>query len=295
VAAAGTVEDIRGFKTMSDEGLITQEEFVLKRQQMLGYDVVLKKYAQDLLRAKTDGHALSLMANKTEEICLAAVQKNGLQLNAVPEQFKTLEICLAAVSQNSGAIKDVPAELLTAVLKQNPNAVKGLSGKQSGVLSAFVAENGLYLEFAPEKLKTPELYLAAVTQNGMALQFVPEKQRTKEILLAAVNQNGMAVQFLPKTMNMSGSFASVVWSSILREVCFAAVSQNGLALQVVPDNYRLTSSSDKTDVNFAAVTQNGMALQFVFEALKTKELCRAAVAQNSMALQFVPEKLRKKM
>ena len=40
---------------------------------------------------------------QTVELCLAAVQQNGLALQYIKEQ--TLELCLAAVKQNNHALK----------------------------------------------------------------------------------------------------------------------------------------------------------------------------------------------
>jgi hemoglobin-like flavoprotein len=275
---------------MADDGFISAEDFEQRRRQVLGYDVMLKRYAQDLERVKLDGMKLIDVINKDEEICRIAVKQSGWALKYVPEQYRTLEMCLLATAQKPYAITFVPGELVNAVAKENPSVFTDLAPKNIGACLAVIAENGLTLEHLPEKFHTPEIYLAAVTQNGLALQFVPEKQRTKNILLAAVQNTGMAVQFLPKTMNMSGQFAVVLWQKVITDACVSAVTQNGMALQVIPDKYR-----HHDDILLAAVTQNGLALQFVQESDKTKELCRAAVAQNKAALQFVPDKLKKKM
>ena len=41
---------------------------------------------------------------KTEKICLAAVQQNGVALKHVPREMRTGEICLVAVEQNYEAL-----------------------------------------------------------------------------------------------------------------------------------------------------------------------------------------------
>ena len=52
---------------------------------------------------------------KTTEICLAAVQDNGLALEFVPEELKTVELCRTAVKNNAKALQFVPKTLKAAV------------------------------------------------------------------------------------------------------------------------------------------------------------------------------------
>jgi hypothetical protein len=42
------------------------------------------------------------------------------------------------------------------------------------------------LEFVPEKLKTPELCLAAVEKDGKAMKYLPEDLKTAEMCFEAV-------------------------------------------------------------------------------------------------------------
>ena len=101
----------------------------------------------------------------------------------------------------------------------------------------FIEYNNL--EYISDKLKTPEICLAAVKQDGWQLQFVPDKLKTPEICLAAVKENGRALHFVPTEL-------------ITPEICLAAVEQNGMALISVPDKL-------KSEVYLAAVKQDRRA------------------------------------
>jgi hypothetical protein len=45
--------------------------------------------------------------NPTPELCMAAVQQNGMALRMISTEFQTLEIAIAAVKQNREAIRYV--------------------------------------------------------------------------------------------------------------------------------------------------------------------------------------------
>ena len=104
----------------------------------------------------------------TPEICLAAVQQDGMALEYVKEQ--TPEICLAAVQKNEWALEYVK--------DQTPE-----------ICLAAVQQNGFVLKYVKEQ--TPEICLAAVKQTGDALGYV--KEQTSELCLAAVKQTGWAI------------------------------------------------------------------------------------------------------
>jgi hypothetical protein len=56
---------------------------------------------------------------------LAVIQKNGLQLEYVPENQRTLEICQAAIKQDNGALKFVPeVHRLRLLVKESKNLEK---------------------------------------------------------------------------------------------------------------------------------------------------------------------------
>jgi hypothetical protein len=59
-----------------------------------------------------------------------------------------------------------------------------------------VQQNGMNLQFVPDRFITPELCLMAVQQNGMNLQFVPDRFITPELCETAVKQTPNALRFV---------------------------------------------------------------------------------------------------
>lgn len=64
-------------------------------------------------------------------------------------------------------------------------------------ISSLVEQNGVYLEFASNRLKdNMDIVKAAVKNNGLSLRFASEELRNdKEIVLEAINQNPKAIEF----------------------------------------------------------------------------------------------------
>ena len=86
----------------------------------------------------------------------------------------------------------------------------------------MLCENGLMLQSLNGDLGSyPPFILAAVKQNGLALQYVPEKLRRLNYVLTAVSQNGMALQYTPDDLKK-------------RYIVLIAVRGNGLSLQYAP-------------------------------------------------------------
>ena len=75
--------------------------------------------ANCLAAVKKEGFAILLVmpeSLKTAEICLAAVQDNGLALEFAPDELKSVEICTAAVQNRDEAMEFVPKTLEAAIL-----------------------------------------------------------------------------------------------------------------------------------------------------------------------------------
>ena len=88
-------------------------------QDMFGMTEEAMK-ANCLAAVRKEGFSMLLVmpeSLKTTEICLAAVQDNGLALEFVSEELKTVEMCLAAVKNNAKALQFVPKTLKAALLE----------------------------------------------------------------------------------------------------------------------------------------------------------------------------------
>jgi hypothetical protein len=153
------------------------------------------------------------------------------------------------------------------------------------------------LKYVPEKLKTPDICLAAVRKNGKTLRYVPEKLKTPYICLEAVEQNSYALRYIPDNLKESQFYIRAVKQdgNALKyvpeefktpEICLAAVKQKGYSIIYVPNNIKTD------DICLAAVKEDASALFHVPEKLKTPELYVEAIGQNVNALKYVPGNLK---
>lgn len=202
---------------------------------------------------------------QTPEICLAAVEENGLALQYVDKP--TADICNAAVKQTAEAMKFVPDEFLASarafIMTSEDRERQAVKERTEGYLARI--RGGMGLQFVPEDARTPEICLAAVQEFGFALELV--KDQTPEICLAAV-KNDERVLHLVKEQTP--------------EICLAAVQKNGHALEYVREQ--------TPEICMAAVQQNGLALTSVRK--QTPEICVAAIKQNVDAMEYVKKDLR---
>jgi hypothetical protein len=97
---------------------------------------------------------------KDEEVCLAAVSKNGFEIKSIPNTFRSYDICLAAVQYNGFLIQHVPQEIMYA----DYNAT---------LLLAAVSSQPFALRYIPDELLTREICRAAVAQNHLVIRHVP--------------------------------------------------------------------------------------------------------------------------
>ena len=71
----------------------------------------------------------------TEELCMIAVQRNGMSLQNIPSYNQTNEICEMALKNNIHAMRNVPSEMITKELLDE------LIEDIKQVFSYFVKEN----------------------------------------------------------------------------------------------------------------------------------------------------------
>lgn len=69
--------------------------------------------------------------------------------------------------------------------------------KKISRFTKIVRENGFYLRFVPEELKTPEMCKLAVESHGGALKFVPEEMKTLELCRLAANSHYFSILNVP--------------------------------------------------------------------------------------------------
>jgi hypothetical protein len=216
---------------------------------------------------------------KTEEICLAAVQKEPFALEAVPEELKTPELCLIAVQKDNSAFEYVPEELKAQVkasigTKFHPRLSydeweKGSISKWKkdqekahvdykewlSISSWYGDIQDKYYSLAciPENERTPEMCFVALHYWGAALKWVPNKYKTYELCLDAVRHNTpvdegcSALAFVPEELKTY-------------ELCLEAVRHDYLSSIFWRNGHSV--EFDYAD-----------AINFVPQKLKTPELC----------------------
>ena len=146
-----------------------------------------------------NGRALIHIKNKssflTEEICISAVQKNGLTLEYVDKQFQTEDVCTAAIKQHCGALQFVETQtplLCELAIEQYGCAIDYVKEQTPVLCMLAVQQDGDALEYV--KKQTPEICEAAVQHDGNALGYV--KKQTDKICTLAVQQNGSALRYV---------------------------------------------------------------------------------------------------
>ena len=139
---------------------------------------------------------------KTPEICLEAVKRNGALLEYVPEELRTAEICLEAVKSNRWALEYVPEELITEKL-----------------CLAAVQSDGWALKHMPEKLRTAKICLEAVKSSGALLEYVPEEIRMEEMRIEAAKTSPYKPAYPLDKFETDFSFEAAIKNSrIYREL-----------------------------------------------------------------------------
>ena len=129
--------------------------------------------------------------DRTAEVCRAAVEEDGWQLENVPEEMKTPELCRKALETEAGfgndfhrgLVQHIPfAEVCMEVLKEcrenNPEELYGVAVETSGM--SAVGRGGV-----PKSLLTPEVYVKCAAHSRESLMMIPWAERSPEVCLMA--------------------------------------------------------------------------------------------------------------
>ena len=125
--------------------------------------------------------------DRTAEVCRAAVEEDGWQLENVPEEMKTPELCRKALETEAGfgndfhrgLVQHIPfAEVCMEVLKEcrenNPEELYGVAVAirpevMNGEMADFLLPlDGRCISILPVHLQTPERVRVAVETSGMS-------------------------------------------------------------------------------------------------------------------------------
>ena len=129
--------------------------------------------------------------DRTAEVCRAAVEEDGWQLENVPEEMKTPELCRKALETEAGfgndfhrgLVQHIPfVEVCMEVLKEcrenNPEELYGVAVETSGM--SAVGRGGV-----PKSLLTPDVYVRCAAHSRESLMMIPWAERSPEVCLMA--------------------------------------------------------------------------------------------------------------
>lgn len=136
-------------------------------------------------------------------------------------------------------------------------------------INEFAVCNPYYciLKVTSKKHLTYDLCATAVRNNGLNLQYVPERFKDSQMCALAVSENGEALSDVPATI-LTGAEGY--------KICLLAVGNDvsGRALTVVPSEYLKGDRGRRLCME--AVSYNGYAIRFVPKRLLSKALVKSA-------------------
>ena len=176
--------------------------------------------------------------DRTAEVCRAAVEEDGWQLENVPEEMKTPELCRKALETEAGfgndfhrgLVQHIPSpEVCMEVLKEcrenNPEELYGVAVAirpevMNGEMADFLLPlDGRCISILPVHLQTPERVRVAVETSGMSAVGrggVPKSLLTPDVYVRCAAHSRESLMMIP-------------WAERSPEVCLCQVlvSLNG--------------------------------------------------------------------
>ena len=169
--------------------------------------------------------------DRTAEVCRAAVEEDGWQLENVPEEMKTPELCRKALETEAGfgndfhrgLVQHIPfAEVCMEVLKEcrenNPEELYGVAVAirpevMNGEMADFLLPlDGRCISILPVHLQTPERVRVAVETSGMSAVGrggVPKSLLTPDVYVRCAAHSRESLMMIP-------------WAERSPEVCLMA-------------------------------------------------------------------------
>ena len=161
--------------------------------------------------------------DRTAEVCRAAVEEDGWQLENVPEEMKTPELCRKALETEAGfgndfhrgLVQHIPfAEVCMEVLKEcrenNPEELYGVAVAirpevMNGEMADFLLPlDGRCISILPVHLQTPERVRVAVETSGMSAVGrggVPKSLLTPDVYVRCAAHSRESLMMIPDFYN----------------------------------------------------------------------------------------------
>jgi hypothetical protein len=258
---------------------------------------------------------LNLIEEQSEEMCLLAIQRNGMVLKFVRNKIISSKMCMAAIKQNPLAIIYVPIELQTKEMCDFVSQYYKLSFVSFGmhpddISIRLIQENSINFN---DCYHTDKVCLGAVQHDGMLLEHILDPSR--DLILEAIKQNPKAIKFVDKknrkfyppnvpTKDMCLSLINdkidclkhIPHEFFTDDFCELAIRKIRNAIIFIPKN-KLTYDLYKLSVQLHPYT-----FSYVPREMQSEELCKIAIENidyfsynyivsiNYLALQFVPSR-----
>jgi hypothetical protein len=224
--------------------------------------------------------------DQNDEICLIAVNKNGLLLNHIFESKRTQLVCFTAVNQNGESIQYVPEQFLSEEL-----------------YCTAVKQNAFSIQFVPKDLQIEELCIIAVNKEGLSLYYIHESKRTQLVCFTAVNQNGESLQYVPEEFLSEEFYLNAINKNnkILRyiklpnrtnKMYYCALQHND---NDNDNRYIFDDPVTFSSLNLKKIYKD-VFTEFPFKSWTNKTLrdCRYAIEYDPWNIEYIPENLRQK-
>ncbi len=155
---------------------------IIKLFEKYGYVFTNDDY---MLLVNINGCYLKYISNKTEELCRAAVIKNGNALLYVEQNKRTNELYELAIRGNRNMLHFIDEN----------------NSKMKQFYEIAVQYDGLALVHIPSNKITDKLCRIAIENNVWAFKYVPINKITDKMCKNVVQKKGLILQCIPKDKN----------------------------------------------------------------------------------------------
>ena len=260
--------------------------------------IVLKGIDQSALRSAVADFGTPLRRAKE---AFSAKARRKKAHDATWEDFLTEDLTLAAVQRNPQQFKEIPNALRTQALAdaamRDPTMLQHIDPRlRTRDLCLAAARNcdSPMLQLVPKAIIDEEICLIAASSSGDNLGHVPRKFLTRAVCAAAVAQNPEALAWVPPDHLVDDIVIpaqKAVGSALQRlDQKSRTDARIDAALESDPRVLYILSENDKTRERcLSAVSKNGLLLELVPQAFRNEEMCRAAVARNGLAILHTPK------
>jgi hypothetical protein len=255
---------------------------------------------------------------RSYEICMDCVQKDGLYLQFVPENHKSNDMCLAAVRQNGLALQFVPLNMRTIkicciAVEKNNKAIEYMFENKDLIqyiiidsfdsvliekLNEYLHNNGKSdSDFDYVNHITKQRYINDISIDIRSFYKLENITTEKmiDLLMSLIELRGNKyLRYVPEILldtilNMLDfelSKTKYVNEYINLQECEIMVKKNGINLKKVPITFRTD------DICWLAINENYNAFEFVPFAKRTYKMCEYVVRKNGELIRFVPSEHR---